>query len=257
MALLTKVQRISLKEAKEFVGKWHYSNVFPPHCLTILGAYDSNGLAGVASWGWGVRPRHTIQKLFPSLGIKDYWELNKLCLRDDLPKNSESKFLSLCGKWIKKYEPEKKLLFTWADGIRGKVGYVYQASGFLYGGFINTEIYMTEEGESVHPRLLNTRYGGRGKAIYTNLGLRKVRGKQFRYIKFLCNSKIQVKLLAESSIEWSQKYPKNDSLEWSISNSSGEFIAQKHPPTFSKTSKFKDGKKKTDVQGNLFTNLNE
>ena len=32
-----------------------------------------------------------------------------------------------------------KYLFTWADGLVGKAGYVYQAFNFLYGGYIWTD----------------------------------------------------------------------------------------------------------------------
>ena len=40
-----------------------------------------------------------------------------------------------------------KYLYTWADGIVGKVGYVYQAGNFLYGGFIWSDVYVTDVSE--------------------------------------------------------------------------------------------------------------
>ena len=85
-SMVGDIERISLAEAKVFVRTWHYSKIFPPHCLVNLGARNAAGeLVAVAMWGFGVRPRHTIQKLFPSLGTGDYLELNRLCLRDDEP----------------------------------------------------------------------------------------------------------------------------------------------------------------------------
>ncbi len=212
-----ELQTISLREAKDFCRRWHYSDIFPPHCMVCLGYYDKVGLAGVSIWGWGVRPRHTIRRLFPSLDTGDYWELCRLCLRDELPRNSESRFLSRCVRWFRQRQPERKLLFTWADGIRGKPGYVYQASGWLYGGFINTEIYLTPEGEPVHPRLMITRYGRRDMAFCLSLGLRKVRGKQFRYLRFLCSHRERKRLLRESSAVWRRGgYPKREDLIWNI-----------------------------------------
>ena len=59
------VDCISTNEAKRLCLRWHYSKIFPPHCMVSLGFYDAVGLAGAAIWGWGTRPRHTIQKLFP------------------------------------------------------------------------------------------------------------------------------------------------------------------------------------------------
>ena len=79
------------------------------------------GLGGATTWGWGTRPRHTIRKPFPSLDTGDYWELCRLCCRDDLPRNTESEFLAGCVRWFKRHQPERVLFFTWADGIQGDV----------------------------------------------------------------------------------------------------------------------------------------
>ena len=37
----------------------------PPHCLLSVGCFVGSDLVGVASWGYGVRPRHAIQRVFP------------------------------------------------------------------------------------------------------------------------------------------------------------------------------------------------
>jgi hypothetical protein len=167
-------ERIALADAKRFVLAWHYSKIFPPHCLVNLALRDDSGaLCAVAMWGWGVRPKHTIQRLFPGLDTPDYLELNRLCLREDQPRNSESRFLSLCAEWVRTNRPEVKLLFSWADGLRGKPGYVYQAASWLYGGFIKTDLYVDEHGGPIHPRLMITRLGSRGRATWTAHGLSK------------------------------------------------------------------------------------
>lgn len=215
-SIVGTVKPINLQEAKRFCIDWHYSNIFPPHCMLTLGFYDSRGLAGVSLWGWGVRPMHTIKKLFPGLETKDYWELNRLCLRDDCPKNTESWFLARCVEFMKKEQPKIKVLISWADGIRGKPGYVYQASGWLYGGFITTEIYLTDSGEPVHPRMLITRYGSRSKQVTDGLGLKKIWGKQFIYAKFLCGKGSVKKALLTSPNIWGQHYPKGGDLVWKI-----------------------------------------
>jgi len=229
---------IELARAKDFCRTWHYSDVFPPHCIVNLSCSDKKGLAGVSLWGWGTRPKHTIKKLFPSLNTGDYWELARLCLRDDCPHNSESVFLSACVSWMRGNHPERKLLFTWADGIRGKPGYIYQASGWLYGGHIITEIYLTEQGEPVHPRLLITRYGTRAKSLWTKLGLRKVRGKQFRYVRFLCGHAERKRLLRESPIKWTLAYPKKNDLVWWIDAGEGS-RETRNPPRIERSGQFR------------------
>jgi hypothetical protein len=230
---------VSIKEAKRFCHRWHYSNIFPPHCMIALGFYDEQGLAGVAIWGWGVRPKHTIKKLFPSLTTTDYWELNRLCCREDKPKNTESWFLSRCMRWLKEHQPQKKVLITWADGIRGKPGYVYQASNWLYGGFITTEIYLTTDDEPVHPRLLITRFKTRKMKYCGELGLHKVRGRQFIYLKFLCGNAERKKLLRESKVKWSREYPKSEDLSWVIITAGEVSRATRDAPSIQRAGRFR------------------
>ena len=145
---------------------------------------------------------YTIKRIFPSLGVEDYLELNRLCVLDEMPRNTESRFIGMMTEHIRGHFPGVKLLYSWADGLRGKPGYVYQASNWLYGGHIWSEFYMTGEGEVVHPRLLITRYGTRKKSATLALGLSKVRGYQFRYLRFLCSHKERKRLLRESPFNW-------------------------------------------------------
>jgi hypothetical protein len=215
------VSLVPLEAAKNLCRKWHYSDIFPPHCMVSLGFYDGQGLAGIAIWGWGTRPRHTIQRLFPSLDTKDYWELCRMCCRDDLPRNTESQMIAGCVQWFKDNQPDKQVLFTWADGIRGKPGYVYQAANWLYGGFITTEIYLTSDHEPVHPRLMITRFGSRSKEVWQGLKLKRIRGRQFRYCTFLCSHKRRKELLRESSVQWTTRYPKHPDLIWQIDAGEG------------------------------------
>ena len=173
--------------AKEFVYRHHYAKMIPSTTVACYGLMVEGKLRGICSWGYGVRPRHTIEKWFPTLGVRDYLELGRLCLLDEMPRNSESRFLSLVIRQIKADYPHLKMLLSWADGLRGKPGYVYQACSWLYGGYINSEFYTDTEGHVIHPRLLITRYGSRGKAIQSQLNLRHYFGRQFMYCRPLCN----------------------------------------------------------------------
>jgi hypothetical protein len=230
---------VPAEQAKEFVRRWHYAKVFPPHCLLNLGQRDTHDeLAAVAMWGWGVRPRHTIQRLFPSLDTGDYLELNRLCLRDDQPRNSETRFLAQCIEWIREHRPEVKLLFSWADGLRGKPGYVYQAASWLYGGFIKTDLYVDERGGPVHPRLMITRFGTRSRAEWTRQGLRKWWGYQFRYVRFLCGHAERKRLLRESPVRWHRQYPKGADMRWWVDAGEGA-RESRQPPRLEGTGQFR------------------
>ena len=209
-------------EAAQFVSTRHYSAVMPRLTKYYFGYYIKDKLVGVITFGWGTRPKHTIQKLFPSLDTKDYYEIGKMCLDDSLPKNSESQLLSKSIDWLKK-NTDIKYLFTWADGIVGKPGYVYQAANFLYGGFSNTDTYVSKSGEKIHPRTIQgqlpnkegLKYGHRpNPKQLKELGLSRVKGKQFRYIYPM--SKKYRKYLKKSTVKWSTNYPKHKDLIWHI-----------------------------------------
>ena len=106
------------------VKKYHYSNILPRLNKHFVGFYLEGELVGVVTLGWGTRPLHTIKKIFPSLETKDYYEIGRMCMTEDMPRNSESQMISQLITYIKENYPEIKVLFTWADGMVGKPGYV-------------------------------------------------------------------------------------------------------------------------------------
>ena len=229
-----EISEIEKSVAIEFIQKRHYSKVMPRLTKHFLGFTVDEELVGVVTLGWGTQPLHTIKKLFPNLTSVDYYEIGKMCMDDKMPRNSESQMLSTLVRWIKTNLPEKKFLYTWADGIVGKAGYVYQASNFYYGGFIWTDIYISPTGEKIHPRsskaLLkeNAEFLGKEKLFWMTpdfmkiKGIRRVRGKQFRYIYPL--SKESKKLMDNgSTVVWGQPYPKELDLLWKEQVAKGKY----------------------------------
>ena len=147
------IREVSREVATELVQANHYSPVMPRLTKHWLGVYKEEELVGVLTLGWGTRPLHTIQKILgPDFESKDYYEIGKMCMLDSEPKNSETQMISQVVRWIKENCPEVKFLYTLADGIMGKCGYVYQAANFYYGGEYWTDSYMSRDGEKVHPR---------------------------------------------------------------------------------------------------------
>ena len=147
---------------------------------------------------------------------------------DEMPRNSESQMLSACVKWLKKNEPECKILFTWADGMLGKCGYVYQASNFIYTGYVGGEFYL-KDGIKIHVRsmkqLLCKDYkNDKRLTVRPTLeqmqafNIRHYKGKQFRYIYFLCDKKEQKRLIAECLEPLDLPRPKDNDLNWTVKN---------------------------------------
>jgi hypothetical protein len=235
MKYFFEIKEIDKTLAIEFVQERHYSKVMPKLTKHWLGCFLNNELVGVVTLGWGTQPLQTIKKLFPNLKSEDYYEIGKMCMDDSMPRNSESQMLAQVVRWMKTNLPEKKFLYTWADGIVGKVGYVYQGSNFYYGNFIWTDIYISPLGEKIHPRsskaLLkeNAEFSGKEKLFWMTpdfikiKGIRRIRGKQFRYI-YPLNKKSKELLRRESTVVWNKIYPKEVDLLWKEQKGKGDYV---------------------------------
>lgn len=248
-----EVKELNKQVAVEFVENHHYSPVMPSITKHYLGFFLDSALVGVLTLGWGTRPRDTFKKMFP--GFKDevnekndkgeyihhisnyYFEIGKMCMTDDMPKNSESQMMSATIRWLKNNYPKCLFLYTMADGIMGKCGYVYQASNFYYGEKYFTDVYLMENGEKLHPRtsknlckenalFLKQKNDGRYDKLkrkeqvfwltsdfMQKKGIRRISGYMFRYI-YPLNKSAKKYLKTKSELQWFQPYPKNDSLKW-------------------------------------------
>lgn len=234
-----EIKEVSKDTALEMVQKYHYSNTLPKLNKHFVGFYLKGKLVGLVTLGWGVTPLHTIKKIFPSLLAKDYFEIGRMCMTEEMPRNSESQMISQLVKWLKINEPEIKVLFTWADGMLGKVGYVYQACSFLYAGNIVTDIYL-KDGIKIHPRQTRTLFKTNledkritirpTKEQMQQLNIQHYKGKQFKYLKFICDNKTKNKLMRESLVDFKQPYPKEKDLMWKVQNDNGKWVETNKPP---------------------------
>jgi hypothetical protein len=235
------VSFITKEEALEMVQKYHYSNTLPRLNKHFVGFKLNGALVGVVTLGWGTRPLHTIRKLFPSLVSQDYLEIGRMCMTDEMPRNSESQMLSQLVKFIKRELPHIKVLFTWADGMLGKVGYVYQASNFQYAGFSETDTYM-KNGVKLHPRQCTAifkkdksdkRIGVRPTLEQLNqYNMKHIKGKQFKYVYFLCDKRETKRLKNEATVNINLQYPKENALGWKVKNREGKWFKTTEKPFY-------------------------
>lgn len=237
MSFSFEIKVINKYDAYDLISEYHYSKVMPRLTKHYLGCFLNDNLVGVLTLGWGTQPRQTINKLFPGQGTESYYEIGKMCMHPDMPRNSESQMLSAVIKWMKNNTPDKLFLYTWADGIMSKPGYVYQAANFLYGGFIWTDIYLGPDGEKIHPRsakqllIENANYVGKSKLCWLTYdfmkekGINRYKGKQFRYIYPL--NKTAKKMLEKSTVEWNLQYPKDKDIVFKIQTDKGYIESEK------------------------------
>jgi hypothetical protein len=122
------IERISYQMAQEAVIANHYLHRKAP-CTFAFGMFDSVAqLVGVVIYG--VPASSTLLK-----GIcgpdesQNVYELTRLWVDDSVPKNGES---WLIGSTIKQLDRE--IIVSFADSSAEHVGYVYQATNFIYTG---------------------------------------------------------------------------------------------------------------------------
>lgn len=193
---IMNVDIIKKQPAETFIKRYHYSQILPRLTKYYLGLYEDEKLVGVVTLGWGTQPKQTIKKLFPDYDTEDYLEIGKMCFLPEKNgnKNFGSQAMAAIIKWMKQ-NLEVSFLYTLADGIMGKCGYVYQASNFQYIGSFKTPVYMDRNTkEKIHPRSArklceeNARFSGREKIFWLTRdfceykGIDKIEGLMFRYI---------------------------------------------------------------------------
>ena len=124
------VKVIPSKIANEFIKKHHYSGKVVPNSQLHFGAFLDNALHGVMSFGASINKKGTIN-LVKNTGWNDFLELNRMAFDECLPKNSESRCISIALKLIKKNAPHIKWVISFADACSCGDGTIYRASGFL------------------------------------------------------------------------------------------------------------------------------
>jgi len=209
------VKVISSKIANNFVRKYHYSGKVAPTSLVHFGAFLDNKLIGVAQFGRPIN-KYLHLHIVENTKWNGFLEINRLVCIDDTPKNTESRFISICLKLIKKNAPHVKWIMSFADATQCGDGTIYRASGFcLISINESIELYELPSGEKLHfLALKGGKYGSKinemFSAGYTNpkkyikdiLKGKQLKGKQLKYIYLIDKScKITVPILPFSKID--------------------------------------------------------
>jgi hypothetical protein len=146
-------KRIDTKLGREIIRTYHYSHKTNTAHQYYLGCFINGVLSGVASFGTAMNP-NSCSKIVEGTHQKQYLELARLWVKDNVGDNIETVFLALCWRWIRLNLPEVKWVQSFADGRIG-VGTVYQASNFVYCGYHVSKFWKdTETGEVFHSSIL-------------------------------------------------------------------------------------------------------
>jgi hypothetical protein len=112
----------------------------------------------------------------------------RLVLLDEVPKNSESKFISWCIRWLKK-NTDLAALISFADPKYGHSGTIYKASNWTYCGLQKQDrdrIFINEK--EVHPKSAYNIYGTSSIEKLKQMGLQirtEPREPKHRYVYVL------------------------------------------------------------------------
>jgi len=222
------VKVIPAKIANEFVKKHHYSGRVAMTSIIHFGCFLDNEMHGVMSFGNPLDKRRVIDMVQPCKW-NEMLELNRMAFDDVLPKNSESRCLSIGIMLIKKNAPHIKWILSFSDATQSGDGTIYRASGFVLTSvkkntailetpsghkFVSTS--MTAKGKNASPIKVNevkrelfktsgvwiNENGGASVKQYKDLGCKHLEGFQLRYIYLIDKScKITVPILPFSKID--------------------------------------------------------
>jgi hypothetical protein len=203
-----KVLPIKNEETYAWLLQKHYAKRIP-QIMYAFGLYDDERLVGVVTYGIPASP-----SLCMGICGKEWsdkvLELNRLCLQDNT-KNQSSFLVSNSIKLL----PKPTIVVSYADTGQGHVGYVYQATNFLYTGLSANRVDWTVKGlEHKHSKTLSDgmtlesikeKYGD--DFYYTE------RSRKHRYIYFHGDKK-QKKLMRNLLKYEVLPYPKGDTKKY-------------------------------------------
>jgi hypothetical protein len=125
-----EIRPISHKDADRIVAALHYSGKgAPQNSLVHLGVFLDGKCGGALQWGPSLDKSKLIG-LVKDTRWHEFLELNRLAFADWLPRNSESRALSVCFRLFKKQYPHLKWLVSFADATQCGDGTIYRASGW-------------------------------------------------------------------------------------------------------------------------------
>jgi len=213
------VKVIPPKVANEFVKKHHYSGKVVNNSTLHFGCFLDDKLHGVMSYG-NPLDRSKVIGLVEGTKWNEFLELNRMAFDDYLPKNSESRCISISLRLIQKNAPHIKWVLSFSDGSQCGDGTIYRAVGFaltkininktnwVYKGYRFSNIgFRTGSSDKTELKKLGVeeKYLSGNKAsdaVFKEFGAKRIEGFQLRYIYLIDKScKITVPILPFSEID--------------------------------------------------------
>lgn len=181
------VKPVSAKDANALVKRVHYSGKVVPNSQLHLGVFWRDRLEGVMQFGPSMR-KDLIRPLVSGTGWNGFIELNRMAFRDALPRNSESRALSVAMRIIRKHYPHIEWVVSFADACQCGSGAIYRASGFVLTGIkVNSALRINPRDGKPMATMAAYHKGYTGEVAEWKI----LNGHMMRYIYFLNPSALQ------------------------------------------------------------------
>nr|BAR29286.1 putative acetyltransferase [uncultured Mediterranean phage uvMED]BAR29383.1 putative acetyltransferase [uncultured Mediterranean phage uvMED] len=168
----------------------------------LFGEKTAAQLVGVLQYGYAMNPA-SMSSVVANTKINEYLELNRMWIKDKTLKYIESQSISMSLSYIKSKYKKVKWIQSFADERCGGFGIVYQACSFDYYGE-HTSDFWELEGVVYHNVQMTRAKSGQARYLQENKeNAKRMKLRQFRYIKFL-KSKFKKDCLLKN-----QPYPKH------------------------------------------------
>ena len=208
--------------ANPFIKAHHYSGKVVNNSKLHFGVFLDGQLHGVMSYGPSL-DKSKIIGLVEGTGWTEFLELNRMAFDSVLPRNSESRAISMSIKLLKKYASQVKWIISFADACSCGDGTIYRASNFVLTGIKeNLNLAELPDGTRVHkmtlasnPTTPRRELGGltffdvtggtyNFKKYLDYVGARPIPGFQLRYMYFIdpkCRKRLTVPEIPFSRID--------------------------------------------------------
>lgn len=131
---IIRLERISMTLADSYSIEKHYLHRTAKNSKIAFGIYALKELHGIMIWGLPVAPlKGQFGNTFTQL------ELRRMYCDESLPKNSESRCLSVATRILRGLFPNVRQLIAYSDLSNGHKGGIYKAAGWIFDGKIEPD----------------------------------------------------------------------------------------------------------------------
>lgn len=140
------VKPIGLQDAKRITISQHYMKTWPQGASMAFGLFMEGKCYGAMVLGYAPTTEKKVKKWCDKIKRNQYIELQRTWVSDKLGHNTESWMMARVMRRLK--DAGVWLVLTHSGGCKDDVGFIFQASGWLYfGGDKCSDFFETKKGE--------------------------------------------------------------------------------------------------------------